>query len=74
MLLSFLYWLLRRLLELFVLRMRSEREKEIESWSCATSCGYSSARSPGRSFGLLIGLCSRRSVGCCRGGRARRSW
>jgi putative transposase len=28
--LSFLYWLLRRLLELFVLRMRSEREKEIE--------------------------------------------
>jgi hypothetical protein len=27
---SFLYWLLRRLLELFVLRMRSEREKEIE--------------------------------------------
>jgi transposase len=30
MLLSFLYWLLRRLLELFVLRMRSEREKEIE--------------------------------------------
>jgi hypothetical protein len=28
--LSFLYWLLRRLLELFVLRMRSERAKEIE--------------------------------------------
>jgi hypothetical protein len=28
--LSFLYWLLRRLLELFVLRVRSEREKEIE--------------------------------------------
>ncbi len=28
--LSFLYWLLRRLLELLVLRMRSEREKEIE--------------------------------------------
>jgi putative transposase len=28
--LSFLYWLLRGLLELFVLRMRSEREKEIE--------------------------------------------
>src|SRR5438128_7847004 len=28
--LSFLYWVLRRLLELFVLRMRSEREKEIE--------------------------------------------
>jgi hypothetical protein len=28
--LSFLYWLLRRLLDLFVLRMRSEREKEIE--------------------------------------------
>ncbi len=28
--LSFLYWMLRRLLELFVLRMRSEREKEIE--------------------------------------------
>jgi putative transposase len=27
---SFLYWVLRRLLELFVLRMRSEREKEIE--------------------------------------------
>jgi putative transposase len=30
MALSFFYWLLRRLLELFVLRMRSEREKEIE--------------------------------------------
>src|SRR6266540_3883539 len=28
--LSFLYWMLRRLLELFVLRMRSERAKEIE--------------------------------------------
>jgi hypothetical protein len=28
--LSFLYWTLRRLLELLVLRMRSEREKEIE--------------------------------------------
>jgi putative transposase len=28
--LSFLYWLSRRLLELFVLRVRSEREKEIE--------------------------------------------
>jgi putative transposase len=28
--LSFLYWLLRRLLELLVLRMRSEQEKEIE--------------------------------------------
>jgi len=28
--LSFLYWLLWRLLELLVLRMRSEREKEIE--------------------------------------------
>ena len=28
--LSFLYWMLRRLLELFVLRTRSEREKEIE--------------------------------------------
>jgi hypothetical protein len=28
--LSFLYWALRRLLELLVLRMRSEREKEIE--------------------------------------------
>jgi DNA-binding GntR family transcriptional regulator len=27
---SFLYWLARRLLELFVLRMRSERVKEIE--------------------------------------------
>ena len=29
-LVSFLYWSLRRLLELFVLRRRSEREKEIE--------------------------------------------
>ena len=28
--LSFLYWSLRRLLELMVLRLRSEREKEIE--------------------------------------------
>ncbi len=28
--LLFLYWALRRLLELLVLRMRSEREKEIE--------------------------------------------
>jgi hypothetical protein len=28
--LSFLYWVLRRLLELHVLRMRSERGKEIE--------------------------------------------
>jgi hypothetical protein len=27
---SFLYWVLRRLLELFVLGLRSEREKEIE--------------------------------------------
>jgi putative transposase len=30
MVLSFLYWALRRLLELLVLRMRSERAKEIE--------------------------------------------
>src|SRR6266540_802909 len=30
MVLSFLYWSLRRLLELVVLRLRSEREKEIE--------------------------------------------
>src|SRR6266516_2002998 len=30
MVLSFLYWVLRRLLELLVLRMRSERAKEIE--------------------------------------------
>jgi hypothetical protein len=28
--LSFLYWLLRRLLDLLVLRLRPEREKEIE--------------------------------------------
>jgi hypothetical protein len=28
--LSFLYWLLRRLLDLLVLRLRAEREKEIE--------------------------------------------
>jgi hypothetical protein len=28
--LSFLYWMLRRLLELLVLRMRSQRAKEIE--------------------------------------------
>ncbi len=30
MVLSFLYWVLRRLLELFVLCTRSEREKEVE--------------------------------------------
>jgi hypothetical protein len=30
MVLSFLYWALRRLLELLVLRMRSEQEKEME--------------------------------------------
>jgi putative transposase len=30
MVLSFAYWSLRRLLELVVLRLRSEREKEIE--------------------------------------------
>jgi putative transposase len=30
MVLSFVYWSLRRLLELVVLRCRSEREKEIE--------------------------------------------
>ena len=30
MALSFVYWSLRRLLELMVLRRRSEREKEIE--------------------------------------------
>ena len=30
MVLSFLYWSLRQLLELAVLRRRSEREKEIE--------------------------------------------
>ena len=30
MVLSFVYWSLRRLLELVVLRRRSEREKEIE--------------------------------------------
>jgi hypothetical protein len=28
--LSFLYWMLRRLLELLVLRMRSQQTKEIE--------------------------------------------
>jgi hypothetical protein len=30
MVLSFVYWSLRRLLELVVLRRRSEREKELE--------------------------------------------
>jgi hypothetical protein len=35
--LSFLYWSLRRLLELAVLRFRSEREKEIEILLSATN-------------------------------------
>jgi hypothetical protein len=41
----FLYWSLRRLLELLVLRRRSEREKEIEILLLVTSYGCWSARS-----------------------------
>jgi hypothetical protein len=45
MALSFVYWSLRRLLELMVLRRRSEREKEIEICCCGISCGCWSVRS-----------------------------
>jgi hypothetical protein len=55
--LSFLYWLLRRLLELLVLRMRSEREKEIEILVLRHQLACSSASSVVRSFVLLIGRC-----------------
>jgi hypothetical protein len=73
MVFSFLYWVLRRLLELFVLRMQSEREKEIEISSCATSCTCLSARSLVRSFARLIGRYWPRSAGRYRGEHGRRS-
>ena len=65
--LSFLYWSLRRLLELVVLRCRSEREKEIEilllrhQLRGAGASGRSSAADA-----RLIGRCWRRSAACCR--------
>jgi hypothetical protein len=48
--LSFLDWVLRRLLELLVLCMRSEREKEIEILVLSHHCTCWSARSLIRSF------------------------
>jgi hypothetical protein len=45
MVVSFVYWSLRRLLELMVLRRRSEREKEIEILLLGISCGCWSVRS-----------------------------
>jgi len=46
MVLSLVYWSLRRLLELVVLRRRSEREKEIEIvlLRCGISCGCCSVK------------------------------
>ena len=52
------YWSLRRLLELIVLRGRSEREMEIEILLLRHQ---------------LIERCYRRSVRCCRGMRGDRS-
>jgi hypothetical protein len=43
MVLSFVYWSLRRLLELMVLRRRSEREKEIEILLLAASAAGAGA-------------------------------
>jgi len=58
---------LRHLLELLVLRIRSEREKEIEILVLRHQLRV--LRSLVRSFARAIGLCSRRSVGRCRGER-----
>jgi hypothetical protein len=71
---SLVYWALRRLLELLVLRMRSERAKEVEISFCVTSYRCWSVRSPVRSFGRLIELCSPHLAACCRAPLGRRSW
>ncbi len=44
MILSLLYWGLRRLLELVVIALRSEEAKEVEIWCSATSSASSSAK------------------------------
>ena len=64
MALSFLYWALRRLLELVVLRSCSRGRRTSSSSSSATSCRSSSARLADPSSLTQIGLCCRASAGC----------
>jgi hypothetical protein len=71
---SLVYWALRRLLELLVLRMRSERAKEIEILVLRHQLRVWSVRSRVRSFGRLIELCSPHLAVCCRAPLGRRSW
>ncbi len=55
--LSFLYWALRRLLELLVLRMRSERAKEIEILVLRHQLQLLERQVAVRSFSRRIGRC-----------------
>src|SRR5450759_812489 len=73
LIMSLLYWALRRILELMVLLVRREEAKEVEILACATSSPCSVARSPGLSWGSPIGRCWPGSRGPCRGGAGRRS-
>src|ERR671931_1578826 len=67
----FLYWALRRLLDLLVLRMRCERAKEIEILVLRHELQVLGGRLLARACDRRIGLCSRRSPRCCRGSRRR---
>jgi hypothetical protein len=58
--LSFLYWAVRRLLELVVLLGRDERAKEIEILVLRHQLHYSGARLLARAIKRPIASCSRR--------------
>jgi len=71
MVLSLVYWLLRRLLELIVLRRRSEREKEIEilllrhQLRVLERVGFANSSGPSLASGSLVsGLLSWSKEGC----------
>ena len=63
--LSLLYWALRRLLELVVLMLRSDEAKEVEIVVLRPSFMCSNARSAGRRFASPTAPCSRPRAASC---------
>jgi hypothetical protein len=69
LLVSGLYVVVCRLLELVVLVGRGDRAKELEILVLATSCRFFAARSIGRALRRTTGFCWRRAAGCFRAAR-----
>jgi hypothetical protein len=71
--LSFAYWVVRRLFELLILLVVRSGRRRSRSSCCGMSCRCCGARSAGRACGPPIVPCWRRSARCCRrydGGRS----